>query len=324
MRILISPSGNLYGSENVLFDYIINSELHFDYFFVPKVSLFQEKLTQRKVKSIGFKKAVYLYSHVFFILLKKQAIIYCNEAGHFRYLNLLARIFKKSSFIIHVRILEDCQRLNHYHVSSNMKLIVVSNFLAKKLNKPCEVIHDGYHFERQEVFQLNNPSKIKVGIVGRVTNSKGIHHLIELLKLDNPNVGFHLFGHMDSNLPQVIQNKLKSDSRIIFHDFKQNKIEIYQSVDLLLHLNEKEPLGRIFFEALDFGIPIIGFNHGGIGEIGNIVEYPYLVNSNDYNKLMDYIQYLDFSTELLLKARLKALEFFSIKKYVLKVDALLK
>jgi glycosyltransferase involved in cell wall biosynthesis len=180
-----------------------------------------------------------------------------------------------------------------------MKLIVVSNFLAKKLNKPCEVIHDGYHFERQEVFQLNNPSKIKVGIVGRVTNSKGIHHLIELLKLDNPNVGFHLFGHMDSNLPQVIQNKLKSDSRIIFHDFKQNKIEIYQSVDLLLHLNEKEPLGRIFFEALDFGIPIIGFNHGGIGEIGNIVEYPYLVNSNDYNKLMDYIQYLDFSTELL-------------------------
>jgi hypothetical protein len=53
------------------------------------------------------------------------------------------------------------------------------------------------------------------------------------------------------------------------------------------------------------------------------VEYPYLVDSNDYVKLMDYIQYLDFSTEQLLKARLKAVEFFSIKKYVLKLDALL-
>lgn len=323
MRILISPSGNQYGSENVLFDYTTNSELDFDYFFVPNASLIQDKLTQRKVQTIGFKKVLFLYAQVFFILLKKQAIIYCNEAGHFRYLKILAGIFKKSSFIIHVRILEDCERLNDYNVSSNMKLIVVSKFLAQNLNKPCEVIHDGFHFEQLNTFHLNRSPIIKVGIVGRVTNSKGIHHLIELLKADNQNVRFHLFGHIDSNLPQDIENKLESDSRVIFHDFVQNKNEIYQSVDLLLHLNENEPLGRIFFEALDFGLPIIGFNHGGIGEIGKILEYPYLVDSDDYEKLMNYILNLDFSAELLSNLRLKALESFSIKKYVLKVDALL-
>lgn len=40
-----------------------------------------------------------------------------------------------------------------------------------------------------------------------------------------------------------------------FHGFVNDKKQIYQSIDILLHFNKVEPLGRIVMEALDFGIP---------------------------------------------------------------------
>ena len=52
-----------------------------------------------------------------------------------------------------------------------------------------------------------------------------------------------------------------------FHGFVNDKKQIYQSIDILLHFNKVEPLGRIVMEALDFGIPFFGFNTGGIGEL---------------------------------------------------------
>lgn len=40
-----------------------------------------------------------------------------------------------------------------------------------------------------------------------------------------------------------------------FHGFVNDKKQIYQSIDVLLHFNKVEALGRIVMEALDFGIP---------------------------------------------------------------------
>ena len=33
-----------------------------------------------------------------------------------------------------------------------------------------------------------------------------------------------------------------------------------------------EPLGRIFFEAMDMNIPFVGFNTGGIGELASMTD----------------------------------------------------
>jgi hypothetical protein len=45
--IIISPSGNLYGSEQVLFDYLVHTS-KFSYTFVPKNSIFASTLKKKK------------------------------------------------------------------------------------------------------------------------------------------------------------------------------------------------------------------------------------------------------------------------------------
>ena len=42
-------------------------------------------------------------------------------------------------------------------------------------------------------------------------------------------------------------------------------------MDLLIHLNKKEPLGRIIFEAVNYNTPILLFKAGGAGELANLL-----------------------------------------------------
>ena len=70
---------------------------------------------------------------------------------------------------------------------------------------------------------------------------------------------------------------------------KQNK-----GLDLLLHFNKVEALGRIYLEALEYGIPLIGYNVGGINELAHSLglEDMMVDGSNDtwasdmYSKLL--------------------------------------
>lgn len=44
-----------------------------------------------------------------------------------------------------------------------------------------------------------------------------------------------------------------------------------KGIDMLLHFNKVEALGRIYFEAIEHGIPLVGFNAGGINELASIM-----------------------------------------------------
>lgn len=67
-----------------------------------------------------------------------------------------------------------------------------------------------------------------------------------------------------------------------------------KKLDMLLHFNKVEALGRIFLEAVDYGIPLIGFNEGGIGEVSDSMKLnDMMVDGNDehwmeqmYRKMM--------------------------------------
>lgn len=44
-----------------------------------------------------------------------------------------------------------------------------------------------------------------------------------------------------------------------------------KSIDIVLHFNKQEALGRIPLEAVDFGVPSFCFNEGGIWEVENLL-----------------------------------------------------
>jgi hypothetical protein len=99
----------------------------------------------------------------------------------------------------------------------------------------------------------------------------------------------------------------------------------------VIHFCEAEPLGRIFLEAIDFGLPLIGFNSAGIGEIGKLTGLDtLLVNLNDANINAAFIQnlekvkanWLQIAVEMETQ-RAKAEYYFNINSYTSKVDSLL-
>jgi hypothetical protein len=80
-------------------------------------------------------------------------------------------------------------------------------------------------------------------------------------------------------------------------------------------------LGRITFEALDFGIPFIGFDSGGIGEIAKILDLQdQMVRFNiGWEKdMFDKVNSLSKNSDISMKyatARIKLSEQFRPEKY---------
>lgn len=96
--IIISPSGKFYGSEQVLFDYLTNSNVNYS-IFVAEKDLFYTKLKKttrfKDVTSFSNIRVLY-FKMLLFCIFSKVKTIYINEAGHNKYIILLAKLFPES------------------------------------------------------------------------------------------------------------------------------------------------------------------------------------------------------------------------------------
>jgi len=93
----------------------------------------------------------------------------------------------------------------------------------------------------------------------------------------------------------------------------------------VVHFNSNEPLGRIFFESLDYGIPFVGINSGGIGEIAASINYPYVYDKDKFYDALLNIFKADvvIQNEILNYSRNRAIDIFSVRNYTSKIDYLL-
>lgn len=339
-NIIISPSGNFYGSEQVLFDYLKSTNLQFRIYAPENSQLMMKVVNTVKghiVEGFGKRGIVLLYLRVLSrLIFTKVNFVYLNEAGHLRYLAVLSRVMFNKRFFVHVRLLEDTdysrwplKRRNNFYV------FAVSQFIQFKLKYPSIVIYDGYYFQNMEWDKRKgwvNP--FKIGIIGRLTKSKGMDHLIPLLTLminnSETTLKVILFGDEDKHLKNTeYYNEFRRFENLEWRGFVENKSSIYNQIDCVLHLAHLEPLGRIYFESLDFGVPFIGFNSGGIGELASRINYTTLLVEPDtrdlYQHLLDKILYVknnyDSVVQELLLKRETAKLIFGIKEYAQTLDA---
>lgn len=275
--IVISPSGNFYGSEQVLFDYLKNTSFTY-HVFVPEETVFFEKVktTAHQVSTFGSVKS--LYFRIFRMLLTgKYKTVYINEAGHSSYIHLLAHLFRKVRFVVHVRIMEDTQPVKWRHLRKhNTTLIAISDFVQKNLAPESIVIRDLFDFPPHVPRRTMARDKaLEIAIIGRISYTKGFRSLVALSRAINE---MHVERKLILNLYGDVSDDVKADAdlaylrtqaHVRFHGFVNNKM-IYDQNDLVLHLSKTEPLGRIYFEAISSGRPLVGFNAGGIGEIARL------------------------------------------------------
>lgn len=112
---------------------------------------------------------------------------------------------------------------------------------------------------------------------GRITRLKGHHDFIALIgALKQRGLGVHglIVGGEDPRRTayagelraQVQQAGLQADISFIGH--QQDMREIYAVSDLVLSLSTRpESFGRTVLEALSLGRPVVGYDHGGVGEV---------------------------------------------------------
>jgi glycosyltransferase involved in cell wall biosynthesis len=116
-----------------------------------------------------------------------------------------------------------------------------------------------------------------VGIVGRLGHEKGHQTLIQALgrlKQKFPDlwllvVGGHVFEE-DSGLPDSLKKMVKDlgvEDRVVFTGHQDHVQPFYAALDVFILATDLEACGRVLFEAMAMGKPVIGTGNGGTPEI---------------------------------------------------------
>jgi glycosyltransferase involved in cell wall biosynthesis len=177
---------------------------------------------------------------------------------------------------------------------------------------------------------------LKIGVIGRITKSKGIETFVkvaEWLEANNKEADFLfcLYGDFSEDVINTpVQERLSRLRNVRLMAFVEDKKAIYQNIHCVLHCNQAEPLGRIFLESIDVGIPCVGFDEGGIGELGHLLGLEgFLVKASIDNIEVDIVDMLykvknsyQVSVEMVRSKRDIARKVFSIEKYVTVLDGM--
>ena len=133
--------------------------------------------------------------------------------------------------------------------------------------------------------------KIILTLPARVTRWKGqidFLNIIKLLSIDFPDIHGLIVGNVavnKSNFLKELKDKVRElgiDESISFIGHRSDLREIMSISKIVFSLsNEPEAFGRTTIESLKIGVPVIGYNHGGVGEQLKEVFPQGIIKKND-------------------------------------------
>jgi len=117
--------------------------------------------------------------------------------------------------------------------------------------------------------------KYVLTLAGRLTRLKGhaaFLRLIARLRADDEAVHGLVVGDSDASgeaYAQSLQREAaRLDAPVTFAGHRNDMRDVYTSSDLVLSLSSHpESFGRTVAEALSMGVPVVGYDHGGVGEL---------------------------------------------------------
>jgi glycosyltransferase involved in cell wall biosynthesis len=173
-----------------------------------------------------------------------------------------------------------------------------------------------------------------VGIIGRLGHEKGhqtLIHALGRLKQKFPDlwlfiVGGHVFEE-DSGFPDSLKKMVKDlgvEDRVVFTGHQDHVQPFYAALDVFILATDLEACGRVLFEAMAMGKPVIGTENGGTPEI--VVDqvtgllFPY----GDVEALSERITWLlERPVEMArmgIAGRRRVEENFTIERYIEKTQ----
>ncbi|MDD4954699.1 MAG: glycosyltransferase family 4 protein [Candidatus Omnitrophica bacterium] len=235
-----------------------------------------------KTKSIiSIKILTSFFALIGFLKKEKIDIIHANS----RVTQLLGFLLYKFTGIPYVSSFHGLYRksLARRHLKfEGLRSIAVSNHvknhLTKDLNIPENKIRVVYNGVSKKEFECRKKTKIDygftkndfvIGILGRISEEKGHFLAVEMFKLlsyeyNNVYLAISGKGKLEEDLKTFIRLAEIEDKVKFFNLEGKDFLDI---LDVLIVPSKKEGFGYVIVEAFLKGVPVIGFNTGGISEI---------------------------------------------------------
>lgn len=178
-------------------------------------------------------------------------------------------------------------------------------------------------------------SNFTVGLLGRISEYKGQHLLIEALeKLRSEGIKIHALIVGEPFEPGYAQkleryvNERGLAQQIRFMAFYEKPIELISCLDALVLTTKKETFGLVLIEAMHAGVPVIGSEAGGVPEIIDHQRTGLLFKSWDADSLAEQVKKLfrdeQLRKKLAVAGREKAREMFDAETQYGKLLTLMK
>ncbi len=169
-------------------------------------------------------------------------------------------------------------------------------FLGINANRIAVVYPASYYVERKinnRSLEFKNANCINLLFVGRVVSHKGHNHVLlvasYLKKLTNKTVNVKFPGRMNDAFKGYISGLIKLAESLGINlelpgEVSQADLDnFYKEADVFLCLSEHEGFGLPVIEAMQMGLPVVGYRTTAIAEL--LREHPLACDSLDYAEI---------------------------------------
>ena len=163
--------------------------------------------------------------------------------------------------------------------------------------------------------RAKEPGPLRILFLGNVIRRKGLHTLLEAVRLETLDFRLDVVGSLHSE-PEYAREMRKMSqvpslkSQVLFHGPLDNEdlSAKLKSAHVLAVPSSYEGFGIVYLEGMAFGLPAIGTTSGGASEIIRDGETGYLVPPDGAARLAERLSRLARDRDLLARLSVNALE----------------
>lgn len=159
------------------------------------------------------------------------------------------------------------------------------------------------------------PGPLRVLFLGNVIYRKGLHTLLEAVRLNTIDIRLDVVGSLfaEPEYARAMQKKSQASSLktpVTFHGSLDNQelVARLKSAHVLVVPSSYEGFGIVYLEGMAFGLPAIGTTAGGASEIIRDGQNGYLIPPDEARMLANRLAILANDRDLLARLSVHALE----------------
>jgi glycosyltransferase involved in cell wall biosynthesis len=233
----------------------------------------------------------------------QPAILHCHGLFSSSTEAIIASFIDYDAVFVHVHNLE-----RPTHLKQRLKLMIlkrrvkkfiavsnaVSEYLSKSSIKNIKVMPNSISTQKFTFSKSSSEEKFGfpsetflLGMVGRIVERKGYKQFIDIIEKSNNIRGLVVGEGEYQNEMKMIVNRKKLDSKIRFLPFQSqdNLADIYSKLDGIFLFSTKEGLPLAILEAQSVGVPYIGNDVGGVGEVISNNYNGFLIDKININEI---------------------------------------